>query len=98
MKQILDAIDSPAALEQAAEECAELAHACLKYARALRGENPTPKTEPECIAAINEELADLALCINVLDADGIIDEDAIERTMDEKEKRWKERLKEGGKI
>lgn len=34
-----------ALLEQAAEEAAELAQACLKLARVYRGENPTPVTE-----------------------------------------------------
>ena len=53
MKPIVDRIGKPAMLEQTAEECAELAHACLKEARRLRGENPTPKTTPECWLAIS---------------------------------------------
>ena len=36
MKTIVDRIGKPAMLEQTAEECAELAHACLKEARRLR--------------------------------------------------------------
>lgn len=35
MKNIVDRIGLPATLEQTAEECAELAHACLKEARRL---------------------------------------------------------------
>ena len=63
MKTIVDRIGLPATLEQTAEECAELAHACLKEARRLRGENPTPKTTPECWLAISEELTDVQICI-----------------------------------
>ena len=48
MKNIVDRIGLPATLEQTAEECAELAHACLKEARRMQGENPTPKTTHEC--------------------------------------------------
>ena len=66
MKNIVDRIGLPALLEQTAEECAELAHACLKEARRLRGENPTPKTTPECWLAISEELTDLQICIEML--------------------------------
>ena len=44
MNDIIDTIGLPAMLEQLAEECSELAQASLKYARLLRGENPTPKT------------------------------------------------------
>ena len=44
-KEILEHVGEAAVLEQTAEECAELAHACLKMARKLRGENPTPVAE-----------------------------------------------------
>ena len=43
MKTIVDRIGKPALPEQTAEECAELAHVCLKEARRLRGENPSSK-------------------------------------------------------
>lgn len=70
MKTIIERIGKPTLLEQTAEECAELAHACLKEARRLRGENPTPKTTPECWLAISEELADLQLCMELLEGAG----------------------------
>lgn len=35
MREILNRIGLPALLEQTAEECSELAQACLKYARLL---------------------------------------------------------------
>lgn len=42
-------IGKPALLELTAEECVELAHACLKLARVIRQENPTPVTSDEAI-------------------------------------------------
>ena len=47
---VLDMIGTAAALEQLAEESAELAQAALKTARKLRGENPTPKSRADCVA------------------------------------------------
>ena len=56
-----------ALLEQAAEEAAELVQACLKLARIYRGENPTPVTEEKAIANVEEEAADVYLCMCALD-------------------------------
>ena len=95
MKSILEAVGLPAMLEQTAEECVELAHACLKYARYLRGENPTPKTETECIRAIHEEMADVSLCVEIMryhDA-SFLDDDRLDGIMNEKLERWKNRLR-----
>lgn len=64
--EIICSLGEPALLEQLAEECSELAHAALKMARLERGENPTPKTEEECEAALKEELADVILCIDAI--------------------------------
>ena len=106
MKTIIDRIGKPALLEQTAEECAELAHACLKEARRLRGENPTPKTTPECWLAISEELADLQLCMELLEGAGY-GQDPVAAADQRAAKllRWRERLdnnkpgrnREGGK-
>lgn len=65
---VLDMIGTAAALEQLAEESAELAQAALKMARKLRGENPTPKSRADCIANLQEEIADVELCISILPA------------------------------
>ena len=54
-------LGDPACLEQIAEEAAELAHAALKLARVIRGENPTPVEEPDAYEALNEEFADVVL-------------------------------------
>lgn len=97
MKNIVDRIGLPALLEQTAEERAELAHACLKEARRLRGENPTPKTEPECLAAIREELADVQLCMNLLEGAGYGQVPvAAADQRGAKLMRWHERLDEEG--
>lgn len=59
-------IGKPALLELTAEECVELAHACLKLARVIRQENPTPVTSDEAIANVEEEIADVDICIDEL--------------------------------
>ena len=74
--------------------CARLAHACLKEARRLRGENPTPKTTPECWLAISEELTDLQICIEMLNAAGYHGDLAV---ADVKRQRIVQRLDEAGK-
>lgn len=93
MKTIVDRIGKPALLEQTAEECTELAHACLKEARRLRGENPTPKTTPECWLAISEELTDLQLCMELLEGAGYgVDPVAAADQRAAKLLRWNDRL------
>lgn len=87
-----------ALLEQLAEECAELSKAALKYARILRGENPTPVGELEALDNIKEETADVLGCIETLRASGV---EQIESTnlwplMNEKLERWAARIKKTG--
>lgn len=58
---------SEAALyEQLAEECVELAHACQKKARLLRGENPTPLTMNDIDEMVEEEYTDVCLVAHLL--------------------------------
>lgn len=52
--------------EQLAEECVELAHACLKKARLLRGENPTPLTINDVDGMIREEYTDVCVVSDLL--------------------------------
>jgi len=92
MNDIIDTIGLPAVLEQLAEECSELAQASLKYARLLRGENPTPKTEQECLESLTEEIADVDLCISELMMEGLVDSNKVIDIIDQKGNRWKERL------
>lgn len=63
---IIETIGLPAFLEQMAEEASELSQASLKFARKLRGENPTPKEGNELVSNLCEEVADVAGCINEL--------------------------------
>lgn len=79
-------IGNPAILEQLAEECAELTQAALKLTRLYRGENPTRKTEAECVKALNEEAADVLMCLNALQ--DVICEEKIREITEWKMERW----------
>ena len=94
MSEIVEQIGLPALLEQLAEECSELSQACLKYSRKLRGENPTPKTEQDCVVSLREEVSDVRLCIAQLDLAGLYDYTFVLNTMGDKLLRWHERLRE----
>lgn len=87
---VLEKIGEPAMLEQTAEECVELAQACLKLSRKLRGENYTPKSMEIIKENLNEEVADVKLCFEYL-ADKL-DYEKIEDYMNYKRKRTIERL------
>ena len=93
---VIDKIGVPALLEQTAEESVELAHACLKLARKIRGENPTPKTKEELYHNLNEEIADVKLCIDrmVDELADIVSVTEIINVTKYKDQRWKERLAE----
>ena len=92
MRGIMEKIGLPAMLEQLGAEGGEVVQASLKYARLLRGENPTPKTEEQCIDDLTEEIADVELCINILIESGVIDEYCMVNIMNHKEARWKQRI------
>lgn len=89
---IRDYIGTPALLEQLAGECCELSQVSLKYARKLRGENPTPKTEQEVLDNLHEEVADILVCFDEMCP--LIDWDRVYDIKREKMKRWYERVKE----
>ena len=62
---LIEKIGIPAMLEQTAEECVELAHACLKLARFYRNENKVyGKNEKEMLDNITEEMVDVRICIS----------------------------------
>jgi NTP pyrophosphatase (non-canonical NTP hydrolase) len=90
-QQIRDIIGRPAAVEQLAEECVELAHALLKYARALRGQNPTPVTMEEAWEKFKGEFSDVLTCAEVAGLQSDLS------LMWEKRQRWIERLQEAKK-
>lgn len=91
-KNLCDMIGTPALLEQTAEECTELAQACLKYARYLRGENKVHRPFANIQANFNEEIADVSVCIDELGKAGMLDLDEIERIKEYKLKRMKEQM------
>lgn len=91
---LCEVIGKPAMLEQTAEECVELAHACLKLSRYLRDENEVHgRSEYELRSNLNEEMADVLICMGeLLDAD-ILSNDELNYWLDFKKNRMKERLK-----
>lgn len=89
--EVICSLGEPALLEQLAEECSELAHAALKLARLERGENPTPKTEEECVENLLEELGDVNLCMSVIEANRGIH---IRCLSVDKKARWAQRIRE----
>lgn len=65
-KTVSDVLSDAALYEQLAEECVELAHACQKKARKLRGENPTPMEMEDIDNNVVEEYTDVQLVISLL--------------------------------
>lgn len=91
--EIAKKLSKAAVLEQMAEEAAELSQAALKYARILRGENPTPVTEQEAEASLREEYADVQVCAAVIGANyGMIHPEIIDALRSGKMRRWLDRL------
>ena len=91
---IIDTIGEPALLEQTAEECTELAHACLKLARKLRAENPTPIKACDLYEAIMSEWADVDVCITELTRLPWWDDSFVSAVEDFKINRWERRIDE----
>lgn len=89
--EVIRTLGEPALLEQLAEECSELSQAALKLARLERGENPTPKTEEECVKDLLEELGDVNLCMSVIEANRGIH---IRCLSVDKKARWAQRIRE----
>lgn len=87
-------IGVPALLEQCAEECGELSHACLKMARKLRHENPTPMSKQKIFEHLNEETADVQLCIDALFKAGVLTRDVVDSNKIVKAARWEQRMEE----
>ena len=93
MSTIVDHIGVPALLEQTAEECCELAQACLKMARKLRDENPTPKSIEDIRDCVIEESADVQLCLELLETETrVLDFLKVGKAKQEKAERWCKRL------
>lgn len=98
-KSIIDYLTPEEILAGLAEEFAEGAQAALKLRRALDGTNPTPKSVEECSKNLQEEVADVMLCLSTyLAATGVDVEkyydDGIGEIMERKCARWLCRLME----
>lgn len=91
---LMERIGYPAMLEQAAEEAAEFAQACLKEARQYRNENPTHKEPAEIRANLHEEATDVLLCITQLIMCGVLDPLRLESWERQKLDRMKRRFEE----
>lgn len=89
---IRDQLPDEELLAQLAEEASELAKAALKMRRVLDGRNPTPVRMSEAWANLQEEIADVLLCLQVLDIN--TDEMEYQVTIGEKLNRWANRLSE----
>ena len=82
-------------LEQAAEECTELAQALLKLCRTLPdSKNPTVISQQEAISKVKEECADVYLCVKFVSDILEMSENELKSRMDVKKERWLKRLKE----
>ena len=93
LKMLLNKTGEPATLELLAEESAELAHAALKLARVLRGENPTPLTSGEATVKLHAEIADILSVIMVLMQADWFDSEFVDQGTDGKIKRWQTRMR-----
>lgn len=89
-----DFIGIPALMEQCAEECTELAKSCLKMARKMRNENPTPLGMDKILMDLTEEFADVSLCMDQIMETGLLSEITIDMEKERKLKRWEQRIKE----
>ena len=84
-------LNSAAKLEALAEETSELSKAALKLERIYRNENPTPVTKQEATDNLNEEIADVLVCVRSLRE---VSPEKIKEISDNKLARWIGRLKE----
>lgn len=86
-------IGNAAMLEQTAEEAVELAFACLKLARFMRGENKVYNTSyGTLVANLMEEMADVDICFEELKSAKFCDDAIIADIHKEKRDRMKKRL------
>lgn len=91
---IRDKIPGVELLAQLAEEAAELSQAALKLRRAIDGTSPTPLSQFDATLNLLEEVADVMLCLRVLDMDPLDkqNEGQYHTIISTKLKRWVNRL------
>ena len=91
---VAERVSDEVMLEQLAEELTEAAHAALKLARKIRGENPTPKTMEQCKENFTEEISDVLLCVQVCSMADLFDVSDSDEIITKKINRWRTRLEE----
>lgn len=92
IQKIVSNVGVPALLEQTAEECLELGAACLKLSRKIRNENPTPVPLNDILANLNEEIADVINCVNILAEIELANDTLVDLEMRDKITRWVNRI------
>ena len=101
-KKVSDILPKTEILAQLARRSIRLAQAALKMRRALDGTNLTPKSVEECLENIQEEMADVFVCLTMFgksaERDGILIYnrymEKVIKIEDEKEARWLSRIEE----
>ena len=88
-EKIINRLEAADIYENLAEECAELAQACSKMSRYLRGTNPTNNTGAEIYKRLIEEWSDVTLI-----ADRVLKLKTDAMMMERKLQRWNSRLDE----
>lgn len=91
--RITDFMSQEELLIQLAEEAAELSHAALKLRRVMDGTNPTPVSYANAVKGLNEEIADVRLCLEQIHC---TNENVIRDIRNSKLARWIMRLIESG--
>lgn len=93
IRQIVAALPRDELLGQISEECSELTQAAQKLRRAWAG--TTDKPESPALLDLAEESADVIVCIQTLEAAGLVEWDCIERIAAYKSRRWLRRIEKG---
>jgi NTP pyrophosphatase (non-canonical NTP hydrolase) len=87
--RVTDFLTQDELLAMLAEEASELTQAALKLRRVLDNRNPTPTGYLAAVKNLNEEIADVRLCVEQISC---IDEDVIHEIRGKKLARWLTRL------
>lgn len=88
IEYVMDKLEPIDRLAMLAEEASELAHAALKLARIMKGNNPTPVKFEDAYYNLVEEITDVELSIKLV---GVSNDEKLER---QKLERCVARLKE----
>lgn len=89
--RVSDHLPQEEILAQLAEEAAELSQAALKLRRTLIRKNPTPVSSRDALKRLEEEIADVKVCLKSVQG---TDNRRIQLIMQQKSERWIERLQE----